>query len=126
MKVIERKHETDIEIIELAGRFDAYETEAVKIWFDRVTKGSSPQLIVNLKGVNFVDSAALATLVQGLKHSRQLQGDVYLCCFQDPVKVIFELSRLDRAFKFFETEAAAIEAYSMTDKMVDEADKLWT
>ena len=120
MRASTRNPEKGIEIIELSGRFDAYEAEVVKNWFDdKVTNGPSPQLIVNLKGVNFVDSAALATLLQGLKHSRQNQGDVYLCCFQDPVKVIFELSRLDRAFKIFETEAEAIEGYQTSDKKTE-------
>ena len=111
MKVSLRDHGNNVEIIELSGRFDAYETEPVKNWFEKVAAGPSPKLIVNLKGVNFVDSAALATLVQGLKHSRQNQGDVFICCSQDPVKVIFELSRLDRAFKIFQTETEAIEAH---------------
>ena len=102
----------DIAVAELSGRFDAYSVPSVKEWIDQITAAGVPRAVVNLGGVNFIDSTALATLVQGMKHSRQRDGDLHLCCLQQPVRIIFELTRLDKAFDIYVDEAAAVNAFS--------------
>ncbi len=97
-------------VIGLNGRFDAYHTAAVKSALDAAVQ-QSPRLIVNLAQVGFMDSAALATLVQGMKYCRQLKGDLRICELQQPVKIIFELTRLDKAFNLFDTQAEAVASF---------------
>jgi anti-sigma B factor antagonist len=97
-----------VDILELSGRFDAYEVPAVADWFN-----DNPQVsyvIVNLSGVGFIDSSGLATLVKGLKMCRQNNGDLYLSNLSQAVFIIFELTRLDKAFKIFDDEATALKA----------------
>lgn len=67
--------------------------------------------MVNLEQVNFVDSTALATLVQGMKRARQQGGDLYLAHLQPPVRMIFELTRLDKAFAIYASEEEAVRAF---------------
>ena len=95
-----------IDVLELNGRFDAYEAPAFVEWFD--TRPHVKHLIVNLRGVGFIDSTGLSTLVKGLKHCRGNGGDLYICHMQQAVLIIFKLTRLDKAFSIFEDEAAAI------------------
>ncbi|MDX1521287.1 MAG: STAS domain-containing protein, partial [Anaerolineae bacterium] len=63
--------ENQIDILELSGRFDAYEAPPVKEWLGKVTARPPAQVVINLAEVNFIDSSGLAVLVQGLKHCRQ-------------------------------------------------------
>ena len=67
---------------------------------------------MNLENVVFVDSTALATLVQAMKRCRQLDGDLRLSNLKQPVRMIFELTRLDRAFEIFNLEEEAVGAFS--------------
>ena len=97
----------NITVLELAGRFDAYTAPPVAEWLD---KSGAARTVVNLSGVGFVDSSALAVLVKGMKRCRERQGDLYLCSLQQPVRIIFELTRLDKAFEIFADEAAAVGA----------------
>lgn len=99
----------DIAVLELSGRFDAYEEPAVRQWLDQSSRPA--QVVVNLNGVNFIDSTALSTLVQSMKHCREKNGDLHLCNLQQPVRVIFELTRLDRAFEIFPSESEAVAAF---------------
>ena len=73
---------------------------------------TGPQIVVNLASAHFVDSTALATLVQGMKHARQKNGDLYLAGLQQPVRIIFELTRLDKAFRIFAEADEAVAAFS--------------
>ena len=104
-------HITDTEnisIIELTGRFSAYEAPPIKAWFKSLNSSSSRRIIVDLAQVNFIDSAALATLVQGLKLCRKVDRHLYLCGLQPQVSVIFEITRLNQAFEIFASRDEAI------------------
>lgn len=90
----------------LSGRFDAFETEAFRAWFDERPEGCHTTS-VDLQDVGFVDSSALAELVRSMKHCREAGGDFILENISDPVRVILELSRLDAAFTIVQTAADA-------------------
>ncbi|MCA9928421.1 MAG: STAS domain-containing protein [Anaerolineales bacterium] len=107
----ETRSENGISILMLNGRFDNYQTGKPKAWVEQKTKTTPAHLVVNLAGVNFIDSTGLATLVQGMKRARQQQGDLYLCCLQPPVRMVFELTRLDKAFAIFVNEEDALKAF---------------
>lgn len=101
-----------IRILQLQGRFDAHGAPQVAQWLQEAWAQSPARVVVNLEGVNFADSTALATLVQGMKHCRENGGDLSLCCLQQPVRIIFELTRLDRAFAIFASEQEAVDAFA--------------
>jgi anti-sigma B factor antagonist len=61
-----------------------------------------------------MDSTALAMLVQGLKNCRSCQGDLHLTGLQPAVKLIIELTRLDKVFKIFPDVATAVAAFAKT------------
>jgi anti-sigma B factor antagonist len=101
-----------VNILELKGRFDAYELKPVQDWIEKNATGGKPLLVVNLSGVNFLDSSALAVLVKGMKRTRDKGGDLYLCGLQQPVHIIFELTKLDRAFDIYPNEKEAVSAFN--------------
>lgn len=102
----------DITVLEIRGHFDAHEAITVVEWLKEFTQHPPARLVVNLENVSFMDSSALATLVQGMKRCRQQMGDLYLCCLQQRVRFIFELTRLDKAFRTFASEDEAIQAFA--------------
>ena len=101
----------DVAVLALEGRFDTAQTAAPKAWLEQNTAAAPAHLVVNLAGINFIDSTALATLVQGMKRARQQGGDLYLCQLQQPVRMVFELTRLDKAFAIFASEGEAVQAF---------------
>ncbi|MCA9935543.1 MAG: STAS domain-containing protein [Anaerolineales bacterium] len=105
------RFEGDVAVLALHGRFDSYQTGQVRAWLEEATAASPARLAVNLAGVTFIDSTALATLVMGMKRARQQAGDLHLCALQQPVRMVFELTRLDKAFAIFADEQAAVQAF---------------
>ncbi len=101
----------DVTIIEIEGRFDTHTAPPVHELLQEAILEKPAYVVVNLEAVHFIDSTALSTLVAGMKRSRQVDGDLRLCNLQQPVRMIFELTRLDRAFEIFSSEVEAIEAF---------------
>lgn len=65
------------------------------------------QVHVDLSGVSFIDSAGLATLVEGLQWSRAAEGRRFvLSGLCDNVRDIFELAKLDTVFEIEQGGAA--------------------
>ena len=100
-----------VAVLELTGRFDAYVAPPIDEWLERAAAADPARVVVNLAGVTFVDSTALATLVQAMRRCRQQHGDLRLCGLQQPVRIIFDLTRLDRVFKIYASEAEAVSSF---------------
>jgi anti-sigma B factor antagonist len=79
---------------------------------DKTIGAGKSKVVVNLTGVTFVDSTALSMLVQGMKRCREQHGDLILCGMQQRVRMIFELTRLDRAFEVVADEEGALHAFA--------------
>lgn len=90
-----------IEILELSGRFDAYTAPRVAEWLQKAATAKPARVVADLGEVNFMDSTAMAALVRGMKQCREQEGDLRLCSLQQPVRLIFELTRLDKAFEIY-------------------------
>jgi anti-sigma B factor antagonist len=105
------KSMNNIKVLTITGRFDALTSPDVQTWLEEATKTRPVHIVVNLGAVTFIDSTALSTLVAGMKRARQADGDLRLCKLQQPVRMIFELTRLDRAFEIFPGEDEAVGAF---------------
>ena len=108
---IVKSSRNNLPVLQLKGRFDAHEVEPVNAWLAEQTTAGNVRLIVNLEGVNFIDSTALSALVRGLKLCREQNGDLHVCSLLQPVRVIFELTRLDKAFDIFTNEEEAAKGF---------------
>lgn len=101
-----------VKILALSGRFDTHTADPVREWLDKAATEKPAKIVVNLGDVDFLDSTALSTLVQGMKHSREQNGDLRLCGLQQSVRIIFELTRLDRVFEIYVAEEEAVQAFA--------------
>lgn len=100
----------EIIIVDLYGRFDAQETAIVRTELSKAA-AKNPHVAVNLDGVKFIDSSGLAALVQGMKRCRKNHGDLYLYNLKQNVRIIFELTRLDKAFSIYTDEDALFKSF---------------
>lgn len=72
-------------------------TEAVKSSEDSV-------ILIDMKEVEFMDSAGLMALIEGFRLAQEMKREVSICSVAPPVRMLFELTQLDNIFKIFESE----------------------
>ena len=109
---VDSKTKVNVNVVTLSGRLDAYTIVQSRALLDEALKTIPPNIVVNMQQVSFADSTALSALVMTLKRSREAKGDLRLCCLRQPVRMIFELTRLDKVFEIFSTEPEAIQAFT--------------
>ncbi|HEY9878302.1 MAG TPA: STAS domain-containing protein [Leptolyngbyaceae cyanobacterium] len=59
-------------------------------------------LVVDMSQVESLDSAGLISLVSALKLARQLSKSFCLCSVPPSIRIVFELTQLDRVFEMVE------------------------
>ena len=66
------------------------------------------RLVVDLDGVDFIDSAGLGVLVGGLKRAKDGEGELVLVATGQSVIKVLELTGLTRVFEIHPSRAAAL------------------
>ena len=73
-----------------------------------LNKGPLKKLILNLAQVAYMDSSAIAVLVESLQKLRKTGGKLYLTQLQPRVKGLLEIARLDTIFVICADDAEAM------------------
>jgi anti-anti-sigma factor len=71
-----------------------------------LTRGGSTVLLVDLEAIEFLDSAGLMALISALKVAQNLKWSFSLCSISPSLRIIFELTQLDKVFEIFENRSA--------------------
>lgn len=90
--------------VEISGRLKEELLEKINDGYENI--------MVDLTMANFVDSSFLGALVAGLKKVSMKSGDLKIVGLQQPVKAMFELTRLHRIFDIFENQQDALRSYN--------------
>ena len=109
------KMETDISgdvvILYCLGRLVfGDETAAYRERIDNILFGTA-QIVVNLNGVEYIDSGGLGTLVGTLASTRNRHGDIKLVRPNERVVDLLHRTRLDTVFKLYGSDDEAIRAF---------------
>ncbi len=68
-------------------------------------------LVINLKEVDFIDSACLGALIAVARRLRERKGDLKLSEMSSEVRSIFQITRLEKVFEIFDDTDSAVSAY---------------
>ncbi|MDJ0716929.1 MAG: STAS domain-containing protein [Prochloraceae cyanobacterium] len=63
-------------------------------------------LLIDMSKVEFLDSAGLMVLVRAFREAQSLGRRLSICSVSPQVRIILELTQLDRVFEIFESRVA--------------------
>ncbi len=106
--VLATRSEGDWTIIDVKGEVDVYTAPKLRETFvDLVEKGIH-QIVVDLEGVEFLDSTGLGVLVGGLKRVKSHDGTLALVCTKPKILKVFSITGLAKVFPIHETVQEAV------------------
>jgi len=101
----------DAVILDLTGDITLFNSPEIrKALIDQLREQRVSHLIVNMLGVPYVDSSGVASLVEGLKISRDLKTRFALYGLSKSARTVLELTHLLRIFEVHQTEQEALDA----------------
>ena len=90
-----------------APRFAEHLTSAIE--------SGKTAIVLDMSGVEFIDSTGLSVLLNGLRLIGQRRGRLALVCTNPTVLRLFQITNLDRTFDIFADRSAAIEHVTSAD-----------
>ncbi len=90
-----------------SGRLNMVSAPNLRAYVGEVVASGSNRIVVNLAQTTFMDSSGLGALIGCLKAARQAGGDLRIAAVQPQVKMVLELTSMDRVLtSYFSTEEA--------------------
>ena len=98
-------------IVDVVGDIDLYNSPEIrKVLLETIRDKRVPRVVINLKEVRYIDSSGVASLVEGLKISRNVNSRFILYGLSPAAREVLELSRLIKVFEVYENEDQALAA----------------
>src|SRR4030095_5704435 len=97
-------------VLPLEGEIDMHVSPAVTAALNAMIGKKPKQLVIDLSRVTYIDSAGLATFIEGMQKIEAYGGRFALASLQETVRSIFEISRLYRGVQIFSERETALAA----------------
>lgn len=90
-----------IKVVQPSGILDSTKASQFRHHISDVVNTNADVILVDLKDVTFIDSSGLGALVVALKSVRAAGRKMYICSINAQIKMLFELTSMDRVFEVF-------------------------
>ncbi len=107
---IETEKADDVVVLHVAGEVDVFTAPQLREALVGAIEEGSRDVVVDLQGVDFLDSTGLGVLVAGLKRVRQYGGDLSLVCTREHILKILDITGLVKVLKVHDSVEAATAA----------------
>jgi anti-sigma B factor antagonist len=103
------RKDDDVVVVSVRGEIDLHNSPELRGDLLEILARHAPQrLVLNLGEVPYMDSSAVAVLVEALQKIRKTGGRIFLTDLQPRVKGLLEIARLGTIFVITATEAEAL------------------
>jgi anti-sigma B factor antagonist len=110
-------------VVEVSGEIDVYTAPRLRETLVSLVDAGNYRLIVDMEGVEFLDSTGLGVLVGGLKRVRVFDGGIDLVCTQGRILRIFRITGLSKVFNIFDSVEEALASYAKQEAPSAEPDE---
>lgn len=108
---IEQREQGGVVVLATSGRFNMVAAPQVKARIDETVAAGKARIVVDLSGVEFMDSSGLGALIGGLKTARQASGDLRIAAPSEQVATVLRLTNLDRVLRPYDDVDAAVDGW---------------
>jgi anti-sigma B factor antagonist len=106
-----RQADNGVTVVAPTGRLDVAGAPALKDAIAEASRTTPARVVIDMEGVSFVDSTGLGSVISALKQLRSSQGELRLAAPNQQVRVVLELTTLDRVFPYYATVEEALTGF---------------
>jgi len=92
-----------LKVMSVTGDIDMYSSPDLRKELMQLVRKKVSPLLVDFRGVSYIDSSGIATFVEGLKNMMTYGGKLRLIGIPEKIMEIFCFAKLDRVFEIYGT-----------------------
>ena len=100
-----------VSIVELLGNLDTASAGLVEAQLTKLLEADASRLLLNFAAVPFIASSGLRVLLKVGQALKARGGKLHICCINDTVREVFQISGFDRIFNVFPSEEDALGGF---------------
>ena len=100
-----------VKVLSLEGVLDSQTAAETETRLNKLIMGGNNKLVVNLDEVHYISSAGLRVFLMANKLIKKQNGALSICCLNNTVKEVFEISGFNMIFKIFDSVEEAIAGF---------------
>lgn len=102
----------DVTIVDISGRISlGEESAALRDLVMNLMSEGHQKILLNLAGVNYIDSSGLGAMVSAFTSVRKQNGELKLVNLTEKVDNLMEITKLYTVFDIANDEAAAVKSF---------------
>jgi anti-anti-sigma factor len=92
---------------------DGHTAGNVSIFMKTLVQGGAKKIIIDMKGLEYIDSTGISMLINIAKLLRSSKGDIAFLDVPEDIQKLFQPIKLNRFINMFNTEDEAINFFKM-------------
>ncbi len=101
--IIKERKTQGVPVLVLSGKLDMFAKNAFREAIERHTEAHAKRVIIDMRGVSFIDSAGLGALALVVKVFQEFKGTLIVVNPQDVVKSALQNVNFSKLISMFET-----------------------
>ena len=93
-------------VVRLSAILDAIKVGQFRQEIIKLVESNVDIVLVDFSDVTFMDTSGLGALVSALQTVRAAGGKFFICSVNDQLRMLFELTSMDRVFKIYDHREA--------------------
>lgn len=103
-----------VKVVQPTGILDGTKGSQFRQEISQLIEKGATIVLVDFQNVTFMDSSGLGALVLSLKTVRAAGAKLFICSINDQIRMLFELTSMDRVFQIFPNRAEFTNAIAST------------
>ena len=105
------KEVNEISVMTFEGNLDSNTAPQAQEQIDKVIDGGSGKVLINCGDLNYISSAGLRVLLTTAKKLKASSGDLKICCLNETVQEVFDISGFSTILTVASSEDDALGSF---------------
>ncbi len=105
------KEVNEISVMTFEGNLDTNTAPQAQEQIDKVIDGGSAKVLINFGDLNYISSAGLRVLLTTAKKLKASSGDLKICCLNETVQEVFDISGFSTILTVASSEDDALGSF---------------
>lgn len=105
------KDVNEVSVLLFEGNLDTNTAPQAQEQIDQVIDGGSAKMLINFENLNYISSAGLRVLLATAKKLKAASGDLKICCLNETVREVFDISGFSTILTVVSSEDDALGSF---------------